>query len=411
MATDHQTTESADERGIFGQWQYQQTVSILSFFALFAVMTSRIVISPVVPEINAAFNISESDIGLAITGMAMVYAVTQFASGVLSDRYGERRIVLLALGLTAAGSVLLALSPSFTGLVLFAGLLGAGSGLYRTAAESLLNRVTSDSDSAISSHAAGAAAAGLVAPTGAVLAANHFGWRVAIVLGGIAAVTVVVPFWWFTHSTGAPSPSSSSSTGDLGVTMVDFRSLGSSPAVLYTTGIGVLGNFVFEAFLTFFPLFLIQCWGFSAGRAGAAFGVVAFCSVVGLLVVGRIAETYVPRDAVLMGLYALAGIGFVLLLFGWDPTAVWLGAVLLGMGLSWSGLITSRFLMIETDVGQGTALGLHKTTVLLIGSLGPMTVGTLSEAFGWTVAYGLIVALLTLVTLSLCLTWILSLDI
>lgn len=396
------------------RWHRTHTISVLTFFALFAVMGARIVISPVVPAINSTFGIDESDIGLAISGMAMVYAIAQLASGVLSDRIGEQAVVFAALVLTAGASVALALSPSFLLFGLFAGLLGASSGLYRTAADSLLERVTTDSETAISSHAAGAAAAGLVVPTAAVTAMQYVGWRGAIAIGGVAAAIMAFAFWWVTQPLGASSRAASdhsdSSESDSELTLAAFRSLASSKAIVYTTVIGILGNFAFEAFLTFFPVFLMQYWGLTAGTAGLAFSVVAVCSVVGLLVVGRIAETYFARDTMLIGLYGAASLGFVVLLFGPHSLSVWVGAVLLGTGLSWSGLLTMRFISIETEVGQATALGMHKTTVLLVGSLGPVTVGTLSELFNWTVAYGLVAGLLTLVTVSLLAIHVGSVD-
>jgi len=410
MATDQPQLDHSSDLPILGQWHYARTLSILSFFALFAVMAARIVISPMFPQITSAFGISESILGLAITGMAMLYGIGQLVSGILGDRYGERRIVLLALGLTVAGGLLLATAPTFAVFALFAGLLGAGSGLYRTAAESLLERVSTDTDSAISTHAAGAATAGLIAPSGAVLTMQYFGWRAAITLIGVVAVAVFVSFWWFSQPVET-STESVATDGRAMISVGDVTALASSPSVLYTTGIAVLANFSFEAFLTFLPLFLIQYWGFSAGAAGAAFGVVAFCSIVGLFVVGRIAETYISRDTVLIGLYAITSLGYAVLLFRWSELSVWVGAVLLGAGFTWSGLLTSRFMAIDTNVGKGTALGIHKTARLLLGSLGPVTVGTLSEVYGWSVAYGLVIVMLTAVTVSLIAVRIFNLDI
>jgi len=61
-------------------------------------MAARLVISPVVPAISNAFGVSNAAIGLALTGMWLAYAAAQFPSGLLADRYGERSIILVSVG-------------------------------------------------------------------------------------------------------------------------------------------------------------------------------------------------------------------------------------------------------------------------------------------------------------------------
>lgn len=91
-------------------------------------MVARLVISPVVPSIIKSFDATNSMIGLALTGMWMAYACAQFPSGVLADRYGERLIILAAVGLTAIASALLAVAPSVPAFGLLTVVLGGGRG-------------------------------------------------------------------------------------------------------------------------------------------------------------------------------------------------------------------------------------------------------------------------------------------
>jgi MFS family permease len=112
------------------QWRYRDGVLALAALANFSQFGARLVISPLVPDIIAAFSVTKSTVGLALTGVWATFALFQYPSGVLADRYGERRVILTALGLTAGCSLLLALSPSFLAFAAFAVLLGAGAGLY-----------------------------------------------------------------------------------------------------------------------------------------------------------------------------------------------------------------------------------------------------------------------------------------
>ncbi|PSQ18118.1 MFS transporter, partial [Halobacteriales archaeon QS_8_69_73] len=84
---------------------YRYIVLTLCTLAFTATMVARLAISPVVPDVTAAFSVSRSAVGLALTGMWAAYALAQFPSGVLADRVGERRIILAAVGTTAVAGL------------------------------------------------------------------------------------------------------------------------------------------------------------------------------------------------------------------------------------------------------------------------------------------------------------------
>ncbi|TKX77174.1 MFS transporter, partial [Halorubrum sp. SD626R] len=89
-------------------WQYRHTVLALCMLAFFVTYFARLAISPVVPFIVDDFAVSNTAIGAALSGMWLAYGVSQFPSGILADRFGERRVILVAVGGSAAMSALLA---------------------------------------------------------------------------------------------------------------------------------------------------------------------------------------------------------------------------------------------------------------------------------------------------------------
>jgi len=60
------------------RWRYRHTVLTLCTFTIFAMMVSRLAISPIVPLITADFAVSNTVIGCALTGMWL----SQFPSGI-----------------------------------------------------------------------------------------------------------------------------------------------------------------------------------------------------------------------------------------------------------------------------------------------------------------------------------------
>ena len=68
------------------RWDYRWTVLSLCTLAFFATTVARLVISPVVPAIEAEFDAPSGLVGVALTGLWTAYALAQFPSGVLADR-------------------------------------------------------------------------------------------------------------------------------------------------------------------------------------------------------------------------------------------------------------------------------------------------------------------------------------
>jgi len=73
-------------------WQYRHTVLSLCMLAFLVTYFARLAISPVVPLIVDDFGVEHRDRGRALRDVAGVRAA-QFPSGVLADRYGERRVI------------------------------------------------------------------------------------------------------------------------------------------------------------------------------------------------------------------------------------------------------------------------------------------------------------------------------
>ncbi|TKX71630.1 MFS transporter, partial [Halorubrum sp. SP9] len=142
-------------------WRYEHTALALCTLAFTGTMVARLVVSPLVPEITTRFDVTNGTVGLALSGMWLTYALTQFPSGVLGDRYGERRVILAAVGATAVASVLLAASPSMLAFGLFAAALGVGAGLHYSVATTFLTRQFEDTGRAVGVHVAGGPLAGL----------------------------------------------------------------------------------------------------------------------------------------------------------------------------------------------------------------------------------------------------------
>ena len=372
----------------------------------FVTMVARLAPSPLVPDVMAAFAVSKSEVGVALSGLWAAYALFQFPGGIAADRYGQRRVVMFAVVATGGGSLLLATAPSFPAFAVFAVTLGAGAGLYFTAGSAFLAGQFPDTGRALGVHEIGASGGGLLGPPAAALVATRFGWRAGLVFPAALAAVALVVFWRAAPRTPPADPDASlTDQVDLG----RLLALLSRPPIVLTTVLAMVAFFTWQAFASFFPTFLVEFAGLTATRASLVFGAVFAVTLVGAPTLGRVSDA-VGRDGVLAASFAVGVAGYAVFLAGRGPLAVGLGALLLGVGLSWTGVLNTRFMDHLAPAERGTGFGLVRTVVLLVSALGSAVTGVLADTVGWLAAYGVVAGLLALLVALLVANHALGLE-
>jgi YNFM family putative membrane transporter len=377
-------------------WRYRHTALALCTLAFTATMVARLVISPLVPRITAEFGVSNATVGLALSGMWLAYALAQFPSGVLGDRYGERAVILTAVGATAVASLLIALSPSIGVFMLFTVALGAGAGLHYSVATTFLARQFDDIGRAIGVHVAGGPIAGLAAPPVAALVGSRYGWRVGILLGVAVAVPVFALFAWRVRPTEPLRPDQAMRER---VALAPLVELLSRPPILYTTALATMGAFTWQATASFLPTFLDVGTGLSTGLSALLFSLYFLVHGGSQPVTGSLSDRF-GRDATAVGTMSAGVVGYGLLVatarFDLGLGAIVAAVCLVGVAMSWGAPIQSRFMDLLSDAERGAGFGLVRTAYMVLGASGSVVVGTLSEVAGWGAAFGLLAGVMAL---------------
>lgn len=388
-------------------WEYRYTVLTLCTFAFFGTMVARLVISPLVPAITDAFTISNAVIGTALTGMWLAYALTQFPSGVLGDRFGERAVILVAMGGTAVMSLVLAIAPTFWIFVVCVVVLGAVAGLHYSVATTLLSRTFKNNlGFAVGIHTIGSPAAGLIAPIAGAWIGTRYGWRPGVAVGTAIAAPVFVLFALRVRRTEPRRPDQPMAERfEIG----PLIELLSNPRIAFTLFVAASAAFVWQGTASFLPTFLIEYRGQSATVAGIVFSAYFVVQAVTKPAVGSLSDRY-GRDGVIIGCLSMAAAGLALFVVSSGLVAVILGIGLLGTGLGWSAAVEPRFMDELTEREQNAGFGLVRTVYLILGSLGSLAVGGLADGFSWAVSFGALGALLIIVVAALVMNWMLDLG-
>jgi MFS family permease len=322
-------------------------------------------------------------------------------SGAAGDRYGPRRVVLVALGCTAVAALALAAAPSVVAFGAFALLLGVGAGLYYTPATALLAARFEEVGRVIGVHRVGSQLAGLVAPALAALFGARFGWRVALGSGAAVALVVLTVLLVGDSSTRR---SRSTARPDGGASMRPRALVGlfARPPVALSAALAAMGEFAALATVSFLPTFLVEHHGLPLPTAGALFGAY-FVVVASLQPVSGWVSDRLGRDAVTGALFAAGVVGYVALAVG-SGLAVAIPAVaLVGVAMAWGPPVQSRAVDALADAERGVGFGVVRTGYILVGALGPVVVGTLADSAGWAVGFGLLAGTLAVAAVALAL--------
>lgn len=373
------------------RWQYRDTVLVLCALAFFVTYFARVAISPVVPFITDDFAVSNTQIGIALSGMWIAYGLSQYPSGILADKYGEKRIILLSVGGTGVLSALAAASPVFALFFLGVVGIGAAAGLHYTVASTLLSRTYDDIGRAIGIHSLGAPAAGLLAPIATAWIGARYGWRPAIALVVVLALPVFMLFLWRVRPTDPAKDESEAQPKD-DETDASFLSLLARPPIAYATVVAILAMFGINGLISFLPTFLVEFHDYTPTLAGVVFSAYFVVRGGAQIGVGEVSDRY-NRDTVVAGCLLLGMASMLVFLIDPGLPIIILATILFGTASSFFAALEPKVLDGLSEAERNAGFGVFRTVYIVGGSTGSIGVGAFADALGWSQTF-LILAVL-----------------
>lgn len=358
----------------------------------FGARVGQVALSTLGPEIVTTLGITMSLFGLAFTGLSLMSALVQLPSGVLSDRYGERILILSAIIFTGVSTLLLAFTPTYFLFLPLMMMVGIGSGLYYSPSTALLDKLYDQIGRAIGTYRISGQIAGVIAPVVVGVLSFYYGWRIALFAMGLILIPILGGVLIFMKPTTPNNPDTTIRTH-----AAPRRLLGllSHPGLAGTTILAGIIQFVEVASFTFLPAILQQHHGLSTAMAGS-FYTLYFVTVAVLHPVSGWLSDYLGRDFVI-GITLLAGfVGFGLLTQQASHLGLITAVILAGVSMTWAAPVQSRFMDDLGEAERGVGFGLVRTIYLLVGALGSYVVGIFITEAGWVFAFSTLAVLLGL---------------
>ncbi len=361
-------------------------VRLLAVLALinFVNFADRQVLNPLLPLLRQHFSVTDSQLGSLQTVLLIVLAVASLPSGYLADRFSQHTIIAGGVLFWSLAAMCSGLVPTFTALFVCRGLVGIGEAAYAPAAQAMISdsfpvehRALTQAIFASGMLLGGAAGLAL----GGIMGERH-GWQYAFLIVG--AIGIIPGLSAFKLKEPPKRPRSE---------VVSIGCLLSVPAYVAMTIAGTCISFSTISFVTWGIDYATSYKDFSLKEAALSLAVIALLSLVlGVLAGGYFADLVQKRLAygrmlVIAGSLMVAAPFLLLALQSDEKWVVLAGFFVASFFMAWyHGPTTAVLHDLTPQRAHATAIGVYMFVTQIMGALGPLLIGRISDTSDLLVA-------------------------
>jgi MFS transporter, FHS family, L-fucose permease len=115
---------------------YFKVLLVFFIFSVIAFLTN--ILNPLIPDVKESFKLSNTMVGLLPFSFFIAYGVMSIPSGILVEKYGEKRMLLIPFMLAFAGAMIFVLVPSLPVYLISLFSIGAGMAMLQVTINPLL---------------------------------------------------------------------------------------------------------------------------------------------------------------------------------------------------------------------------------------------------------------------------------
>ena len=337
------------------------------------------------PALRDRYDLSLSQVGLALSSVWIGPILTLLAWGLLADRIGER--LVLASGLAGCGALAAAAgwAGSFETLVVLLGVAGAlGASVNAASGRAVMQWFSVDQRGlALGVRQTAIPLGGALAALALPAVNDAGGLKASFVFLGAVCIGAAIVAGVAVRETSRPEHELEPE--DVEWTLRDRR--------LWTLSFGS-GLYLFAqiALTSFFVLFLHDEHGVSAGAAAAALAVMQVGAVITRISSGRISDALHARIRPLrwIGLASCAG-ALVTAVLTTAPVGVVVPVMVVAgaISMAWNGLSVTAAAELAGIRRSGAAIGFQQTTLSVTGVVVPAAFAYVVDSTSWEAGFAL----------------------
>ncbi len=363
----------------------------------------RCALTPVYSILSEVFGgASDAALGSISSFYFLGYVVMQIPSGLLVDRFGQKRVIIPGFSLFAAGAAVVALSQTLPMLYAGSALAGLGCGTfygcaYSLTAENVPAERKSLSTAIVNSGMAIGSGLGLISAS-ALVGSGALPWQTMVVIALVLALVMVAVFARVVRSPkqaeGGAAEGVPTATGKTDVRAL-FKPQMVAAYVLYFSTM-----YAYYLIDTWLPNFLETERGFEGTAIGLASSLVFFSAIPGALIFSRLADKLPERKvAIIIALELVAAGMLAAMINTGSQTLLVAGIVLYGFfgKLAVEPIIISWLSGFASGGSVATMYGVFNFFGMTSSVIAPAVTGAISDAtgskvLGFYLAVGIILA-------------------
>ena len=367
--------------------RYAFVAFAMTFVLMLSDYMSRQVVNAVFPFLKADWALSDTQLGLLVSAVALTIGITSIPISMLADRFGRVRSATAMALVWALATIACGLAESFTSLLVARALVGLGEAGYGSAGAAILTRAF---PARLHSTVMGSfLAAGMVGSVlGVVLGgviAQSLGWPMAFMAMGVFGLIVATLFPILVKE---PPVLDTSIAARLPIKQVLANLLATPTFMLIAPATG-LSMFVQTSYIAWLPSYLNRYYGFDPAKASYATGLLLLCISIGMVAGGMLVDRVSRHNPVnrlrMVTIYCLIICGALLSGLSMEPGIAQF--VLIGVGLSVSSSFLGPTMAVAADVtpqaSHATTFAVISLAAMLLGAApGPVVTGRLADLMG-----------------------------
>lgn len=349
--------------------------------AWFLILSGRYSIAALLKDIMGSLQISNTQAGIALSGMWLFYAIFQFPSGIFSDLKGRKISIMLAIFVFSVAYMVIGLSPHYLSFLFALILLGAGSGGYPSPSISMITDIFKEKKGGALGVRSSAGSLAYAVPVIAAALSAYYGWRTFFFLwSGVSFVSIYLFFKGTKESTELPEGFSIKQRLIDGVRVFRLKQIW-----LFFI-INLLIAITWMGYMSFFPTFLQDMKSFTTLEASLSLLILGASGLFLKPLIGRFSDKY-NKKVIIVIITAVASVANFILIFTFSHILIFFLSIFLAIAPAAFPVISSYLMDQWEEKGRAGKLGFYRSTLILLGSPASAIIGFLADEYNFNVPF------------------------
>ncbi|EAZ84174.1 MFS transporter [Lysinibacillus sp. FSL M8-0216] len=370
----------------------------------------RYIMNYAVVSITGDLQLDASSTGIILSAFFLGYAIMQIPGGWLADKFGAKRILLMAVIMWSIFTGLTAIAWSLTAMIVIRFLFGIGEGGFQPSSSKIIATIfpKEERGRAMSIMLTSGGIVSLIVPLLAAYLLGTIGWRMMFIIIGAIGAIIAYLYWKYIQLPKAETVDAAE-TGSPAV-KVSFKELLKTPLMWNL----IIAYFCIYAvnwgLVSWIPTYLQKNRGLDLMSIGWAQTIPAITTIIGVYGSGYIIDKLPRGMEKVLGSISCAVIGLLLyLMFTAKTVTLFIGyqtvvSIFIAFVITLLPVIVLKKLPSSIT---GSAMGIANTGGQLAGFVTPMAIGFMVDAFNgsfdaafWMLIGFALICIVSLVTLN-----------